>query len=274
MKHKVLNITYKILISWVLPLLVATTFFVVAKTTLAQIVGGSAGLSEFLASNNLEIGDEIGENGFRQIYYIWQGNKHFITNTAYTNGEADTEGEYIAWMGQSANGGWQIFLYHIPTDITTQLFGSSNNANPKVSGGKVVWEGWVEDKWQIFFFDGTKVTQLTYGDLSLNPEIEGDFVSYGRKDTAETWRGVVYSISKKEEKEIIVGIEAQRPIIRGNEIFLAGTGVEEIFPLTVDDLFLLDLMPLTQPTSPEMVTEEKIRQELEATPSAEISTPL
>ncbi|HCM51546.1 TPA: hypothetical protein DIS56_00180 [Candidatus Saccharibacteria bacterium] len=180
--------------TWIIPLLISVIVFAIARPTLARIAGGNAGLTEFLVSNNIKIGDEIGANGFRQIYYIWQGNKNFITNTTYSNGHPDTEGEYITWMGQSLGGAWKIFLYHILTGITTQLSTSSNNANPKVSKGKVVWERWVGGGWQVFLFDGVRVLQLTEGDLSTDPNIEGDSVTYSRKNAAGDLQRKTHSI--------------------------------------------------------------------------------
>lgn len=180
--------------TWIIPLLISVVVFAIARPTLAQIAEGKAGLTEFLASNDVEVGDEIGANGFRQIYYVWKGEKIYITDTDYTNGQPDTDGKYITWMGLLGLGSWQIFLYYIPTGITTQLSNSSNNANPKVSKGKVVWEKWVEGGWQVFLFDGVRVLQLTEGDLSTDPNIEGDLVTYSRKNFAGTPRKDSYSI--------------------------------------------------------------------------------
>lgn len=267
-----LTTKYQILTRWLIPLMIAVIIFGIVRPAFAQLIENRINLTQYLTANNVEIGDEIGENGYRQIYYVWEGGKNFITNTYYSNGVPDTESEYITWMGQSTGGAWQIFLYHIPTGATTQLSASSNNANPKISKGKVVWEGWVDNGWQVFLFDTVKVTQLTEGDLSMNPDIDGDFVTYGRRDITGTWRSVVYSISIKETKDITTGLGAKKPKVRGNKIILAGTGLEEEFPLTVSDLFLLNLPGLTStsipsPDVPGTVTEEEIIQELETTPS-------
>jgi hypothetical protein len=103
----------------------------------------------------------------------------------------------------------------------------------------------------------------------MNPEIAGDYISYGRQDITGTWRGVVYSISRGKAKDITTGLASQKPEIRKGKIILKGDGEEE-FPLTAEDLFLLDLQPLSS-DEPETVTQEEIREELTATPSAEIT---
>ncbi len=268
----------KFIKSWILPVFTAILVFVMVRPTLAQVLEGEANLAQYLTTNNVEVGSEV-VDGYHQIYYIFQDNKTFITNGSLNSTLPDTEGEYIVYR-KSINGVDQIFLYNLISQSTIQITNSGNNTNPKISAGRVVWEGWTSDGWQVFFFDGTKVTQLTSGDLSMNPDVEGDYISYGRRDVSGTWRSVVYSISKKEAQEITIGISSKKPKVRGNKIILAGTGVEEEFPLTVEDLFLLDLAPLTvedevtpSPTpepQPETVTEEEIIEELEATSSAEI----
>jgi len=264
-----------------IPLFVSVLIFIIGRPVLAQTLTQEQALQQALVNGDVIVGSEIGNNGFRQVYYIFNGSKEFVTDNNYTSADPNIEGEYITWMSQ-ISGVWQIFLYHIPTDNTVQITLTGNNVNPKISEGRVVWEGWIDGGWQVFFFDGTKVTQLTSGDLSMNPEIEGDNIIYGRKDVTETWRAVVYSISRDEVQDVTTGLSAKHPALENGKIILGRVGDKggEEFPLTVDDLFLLDLAPLTvedevapSPTpepQPETVTEEEIIEELEATSSAEI----
>ena len=262
--------------AWIIPGLAASLIFLLVRPSFAQAIEGQASLAQYLTANNVEVGSEIGNNGFRQIYYVWNNNKVFITDSNYTNADPIINGERVVWISK-ISGRWQVFLRHISTNQTTQLTQSGNNVNPRIDNGKVVWEGWVEDKWQVFFYDGKSVKQLTSGDNSVNPDIEGENIIYGRRDITGTWRSVVYSISKKEAKEVTTGLTSKRPKLSNGQIFLADG--KEKFPLTVDDLFLLDLGPLsTGPTpspspelalsEPETVTEEEIVEELQATPSA------
>jgi hypothetical protein len=263
--------------SWILPILVSVSLVLILHPLINQVIAQEDSLREALVNGEVKVGTEVGNNGFMQIYYDIEGNKAYISNTNYSNSDPIIDGEYITWIGQSTGGAWQVFLYNILTKTTIQLSSSSNNTNPKISDGKIVWEGWVsgvlsaQSGWQIFFFDGKSVRQLTSGDLSMNPEIAGDFISYGRQDITGTWRGVVYSISRGKAKDITTGLASQKPIIKKGKIILRGDGEEE-FPLTAEDLFLLDLPPLTTEAEnePEVVTEEEIIEELEATPSAVI----
>lgn len=276
------NSKFKILAkTWVVPFVIALIVFTVARPAFAQIVEGQTNLTQYLATNNVEVGREV-IDGFDQVYYVFEGQKTYVNKNNQNKTHPNSQGEYMVWSGE-VNGTGQIYLYHIPTDTTVQITNSGNNLNPKVSReGKVVWEKWVDPgsevggTWQIYFFDGKSIAQLTSGDLSLNPEISGDYITFGRRDVSETWRAVLYSIKDKKTIDITVGEKARNPKIKDGKIYLAaGTSVEEEFPLTVDDLFLLNLVPLTATSSaspetsaPETVTTEEIIEEFNASPSA------
>jgi len=128
-----------------------------------------------------------------------------------------------------------------------------------------------------------KITQLTSGDTSVNPGIEGDYIIYARKDITGTWRSAVYSVSKNRAVDVTTGIASKYPKVRNGKIILGGQGSEKEFGLNADDLFILDLIPLTTTESagtkedqatesaevdneiPETVTEDDIFEELNAT---------
>ena len=228
---------------------------------------------QFVLPQVEEVGVEV-VDGYSQVYYIFGEEKIFVNLGDQNKRHPHMNGEYMVWAGDVGGAG-QVYRYHIPTDSLLQITHFGTNLQPMVSvDGKVVWEGWVqdEDTWQVFFFDGKRSIQLTQGDMSRNPNIAGDYISYGRLDITGTWRGVVYSINRGEEVEVTVGIDAKElEVDEDGNILLTGSGRLKRFPLMVDDLFLLDLEPLT--TSGDdipAVTEDEIMMELEATPSAVI----
>ena len=260
----------KLIKSWLIPIIIAILLFIVVQPTLAQLGEQQESLVDYLASKNVEVGEEV-VNGFLQIYYLYNGAKTYVSPEGQNSKQPSTNGAYIVWVTEKNDVPGQIFLFNILTSTSAiQISNSGTNLNPKVNReGKVVWEEWVENRWQISLFDGTSVQQLTSGDESFNPEIEGDIVSYTRRDIAGTYRAVVYSISKKEGKEVTTGDSAKHPKVRNGKILLAD-GLEE-FPLTVEDLFVLDLAPLSAPSE---VTVTDIARELEATSSAQIESEL
>jgi hypothetical protein len=248
----------KFLKSWVAPIIVAGIGFLLVRPVVAQVIGREDRLREYLMVSDLDVGLET-VDGYQQVYYVFEGSKEFLTEGNRNNRQLSSAGEYLAWV-TDINGEGQIFLHHVPTQVTSQLTNFSTNLNPMVdSRGRVVWEGWVEDTWQIFLFDGVSVTQLTEGETSVNPYIEGDYIVFGRRDISGVWRGVVHSISQKGQKDISVGQEMKNLTIQDGKIIMPGF---KVFPLTIDDLFLLDLPPLT-PDEPQTVTEEEIIVELE-----------
>lgn len=260
----------KFLKSWVIPTAIAAIGFLLVRPVIAQVISREDRLREYLIADDLEVGLET-VDGYQQVYYLFEDSKEFLTEGSQNIHHPSSAGEYIVWV-TDVNGEGQIFLHHLPTKVTTQLTNFSTNLNPTLDRqGRVAWEGWVEDTWQVFLFDGVSVSQLTEEETSLNPYLEGDYVVFSQKDVSGVWRGVVYSISQKEQKDISIGQEMKDLSLNEGRIVLADSG---IFPLTVEDLFLLDLPPLLgpkePPEEPETVTEEEIIEELEASPAAEI----
>lgn len=249
---------------WILPFVFASAIFFIAKPIIAQTLTEEERMIELLHSGEVITESQVGENGFSQIYYLIDDNKRFITDTNYTNTDPFISGEYITWMGQTGSN-WQIFFHHVPTNTTTQLTFSGNNVNPKIDSGNLVWEGWKDNAWQIFFFDGKSIKQLTSGRGALNVGIDDDIIFYASRDGA-SWKATIYSIVRDEKRDVSVGPTAKNPKVIGEKIYLT----EEEFPLLVEDFFLLDLPPLSSSDSPEIVTEEEIIEELEATPSADL----
>jgi hypothetical protein len=254
---------------WLTPFLVAVGLFFAIRPTLAQFVeSDETTLTSYLQGNNVEVGDESIE-GYNQVYYVFNNEKKFITAGSPNSTFPHTAGEYIVYR-KSEIGGDQIYLYNLLTEQTLRLTYSGNNTNPRVSkGGKVVWEGWTDEAWQVFLFNGIKVSQITTGDLSISPDIEDDFIVYSRRDIAGTYRSVVYSISRKEAKEITTGLNSKKLAISKGKIVLKGDREEE-FPLKAEDFFVLGLTPLTTETSSLTVSEQDIQEELDATQSAVI----
>jgi len=263
----------KIFVSWSASLLIAGLLFIGVRPILAQQL--DAGLSDYIKANDLQVGTEV-VSGYQQVFYTYQGSKHFITNESRNSRSPFTNGRYVAYVSDYNEAG-QIFLYDTISDSKTQLTFLGTNLNPRVDyKGRVVWEGWDGNTWQIFFFDGLSTKQLTTGDTSLNPDFSDDYISYGRRDITDTWRAVVYSINDNKSVDVTTGEKARNPKIKNGDIYLAAESLaEEKFSLSVDDLFLLNLAPLSESTeSSNIESINTILDELSATPSGVVEIPI
>jgi len=254
--------------NWLKAIIIGVLLFILVRPAMAQIAESEAFM----------VGSEIGNHGFRQVFHTRGGGKTFITDNQFVSANPMIEGDYVTYMSQ-ISGSWQVFLYHIPSNTKTQLTVTGNNVNPRIENGLTVWEGWVdppegEASWQVFLYDGTGVKQLTNGDLSVNPDIEGDNIIMARRGIAGTWRSVLYSLVDGSFADITTGIVSKHPRLVGKKIFHN----DEEFPLITDDIYLLgfEAIPSVDELTP--ITEEDILEEIlgpEATQSAQLeeSTP-
>ena len=124
-----------------------------------------------------------------------------LTNTDYYEGPPTSPPKAIRTSGVNAAWGapigtdWQVVLYEGGTGAITQLssatFGDWNNySEARIDGTRVVWSDWDGDTVnyddEIFYYDGTTVTQLTNNAVSdLSPRISGTNVVWqgGAGDT-------------------------------------------------------------------------------------------
>lgn len=250
--------------SFLLPAVAAGAIFLVARPALAQLI-------EIPTEASVKVGVDV-VDGYSQIFYVQGANKVFVTQGSQNSRYPDSDGEYIVWS-TDMNGVGQIFRYHIPTEQTIELPGALNNLEPKVSiDGKVVWEGWVvpagvtDGNWQIILFDGVSVAQITSGEISINPDIEGDYVVFSRKNIEGMWRTEGYSITDRKSATVSIGLESKFPELRGEEVVLAPPGGEEkVEPLKISDILLIEDREKTPMAT---VTTEEIREELEKDLSA------
>lgn len=262
----------KISKSWAVPVVIAGLLFIAVRPTLAQLSQEQSDLTSYITTNDLEVGVET-VDGYSQVYYSFASNKVFITHERVNSTHPHSKGRYIVYR-KAVGAEDQIVLYDVLSKETVQLTHSGSNTNPRVTDdGRAVWEKWVDNGWQVFFFDGKSVNQLTSGDPSMNVDIDGDFITYSRRDVAGTWRAVVYSLLRKKAVDVTTGEEAKHFEVKEGKVILnsLSSDEKEEFPLTVEDLFLLDFESLgSEDNTQSTVAEGDILEELRATDSAEI----
>lgn len=251
----------KLIKNWILPVIIATGIFLIIRPVMAQTQGDLRDVSVGVES----------VDGYSQIYYMDGDKRVFITSGNINSKMPVSAGSFIAYVSDINDQG-QIFIYDLKSGNRTQITFTGTNLNPKVNDkGEILWEGWRYDSWQIFYFDSTSVRQMTTGDTSLNPDFSGDYISYSRRNSAGTWRGVIYSKKDDKSVDITTGENTKRIQIRNGEIYLGvGSANEEKFALKVDDLFILNLPTLNEATS----SGDLIVDELSASPSGVIEVPV
>jgi beta propeller repeat protein len=245
-----LNILLRTFLLWIIPGFLAVIAFRLTTPALAQLADYDTRLAQYLLSNTPAVAAEpYGQEGFEQIYYIFEDTKHYLTDDSFSHGAPVADHNKVAWMTK-IDGKWQIFLYNLTTKSLLQLTHGGQNVNPSISNGKVVWEGWVDGKWQVFLYDGTTIAQLTKGDTSINPEISGDYLIYARKDVSGNWRSAGYSLAAGKELDIAIGNEYKYPHLLGTKIQFGTLKTSRSnFPLTIEDIFTLNLGSLSTTNS-------------------------
>lgn len=221
-------------ISLSIPFFLSFVLFLLVRPVLAQLVE-----EVVITPSKIEVGS-MTQDGYSQVYYVKNGERKFLTSGNRNSRMPHNRGAYITWVTDVAGGG-QIFLHNYLTDITTQLTFIGTNLEPRVSEkGEVVWEGWSDNSWQVFFFTGNEVRKLTSDGLSMNPDIENGYIVYAVKDIEKGWSSVGYSINEDKSVVIRAGEDAKHPILSDNKIiYVAANDAFSEEPLTLSDIFLL-----------------------------------
>ncbi len=163
-------------------------------------------------------------DGYRQIYTIFNDEKVFFSTESRNHTQGMAAGQYVVWV-ETVNGAGQIVRYDIPTRTEVRITDSSTNQHPRVNAaGLVVWERWLDDRWQLFYFDGISTIQLTDGDVSTDPELEGNQLLFNRQDSEGEWSAYAYDFDARALEPLLTGPDARHPVWEAGEI---------VFPLKV-----------------------------------------
>lgn len=266
-----MNTKYKILNTWIAAIVIALGLFLAIRPVFAQIVTNSVQPSQ----KNIETGVET-VDGFQQVFIIINGNKKFLTDKRENSFNPVTDGNYVAWVTQ-INGAGQIFRYDISSGKILQITSSSTNLNPKISNGKVVWEWWDGDKWQIFLFDGITTRQITKGDVSFNPDIQGNDIIFARQNSRGELRAVKYLIGQSQTEDVGLGFDKIYPYFddKGQIAFGTERQKETNFSIKSQNIVAKRALGTTaanQPSPvPQVITEDEVKKELTPAVPGEVS---
>jgi hypothetical protein len=134
-------------------------------------------------------GDVQGNGNFadREIFFYDGTNITRITNNSYHDWNPEISESNVAWSGYipslSLNG---IYFYD---GENTSLIGVDAQPYPQISGDNVTWSAYVsgdisQGHLEIFFFDGSSTTQLTYTSYDEEyPRISGNNIVWHRRES-------------------------------------------------------------------------------------------
>ena len=200
-----------------MPIALACVIVTGAHLALASTDPTTEQLAEYLQTNQLFVSSEA-INGFQQIFYSFGDSKVFLTEGNTNHSRPISSREYVTWL-ETIEGTNQLFLYNVITKSKLQLTGYSVNQNQVMDGNRVAWETWVNDRWQIMYYDGFTVRQLSSGDTAVRAAINGNKIVYAQQKTISVWDILLYDVSTNQT-EIIKTTDEQNawPRFDGDEI--------------------------------------------------------
>ncbi|MFN3301996.1 MAG: hypothetical protein ACK413_03160 [Patescibacteria group bacterium] len=189
------------------------------KISLEGLLGGEPHLTVWLDSLWLEVEYKEKPKIFLEVFQKFDGNDWEIfanyqgkeiqlTNNDFDDKfpNSDNENE-IVWQSQ-INSRWQIFYLNLndfligqkePIQITQTKY---NNISPKVSNGKIIWQAWLDNNWEIMIAEkteeGWQIKRLTENEEhDLNPYFSQDEIFWQKK----TKDGIKNFKATKKENE-------------------------------------------------------------------------
>lgn len=181
--------------NWAIPVIIALAAVFGLNQALAATPPTTDELTEYLQSNQLQVGSES-IDGRQQIYYEYSGNRIFITSSSNNHIHPVAAGRFITWE-EVIKGESQVIVYDVLNQTSLSLSTFSNNQNPVVdSQGQVVWERWIDEKWQIIYYDGALTTkQLSFDSTAIRPDIRGTEVVFAQYSAADDlWHNIKYDL--------------------------------------------------------------------------------
>jgi hypothetical protein len=183
---------------------------------LVLLVWGRPAIAELLGTAPTHIPDfskvALGTetvNGYQQVIYKKDGSRAFLTSGHYNHTKPSGKGQYVVWQ-TTVNGGEQIELYDVARNVRFPVTMEGTNQNAQVDeSGRVVWERWVDDRWQVMYHYGSSSRQISEGDVSVRPVFLGDSIIYAAQDATGNWSAKQYNIQSQKTEVIKEGPEAQ-----------------------------------------------------------------
>lgn len=157
-----------------------------------------------------------------QTHVFWiDGQKKIQLSQSNTNhSDPFSRGDFVVWTEEPQDRSEKyIVRLHIPTGTVVKITSSQVAQQPRVNTqGAVVWQGWEDEGWHIFYFDGYSTKRLTSQGSQLNPDISGNQVVFAEKLKAGRWQAVLLDLTDLTQEVVRTGQEAKRPRFEGTSL--------------------------------------------------------
>ncbi len=203
-----LSLLRVVITNWGLPVLIVVGLLLGVKSVVtADPAPSSSELATYLQSNKISVGTDI-QNGYQQIYYSYKGQKIFITNDSFNHAFASASGATVIWEGTTISGG-QIYAYNLLSKTLIQLTATGTNQEPFVYQNYVVWRSWDGNHWQVYYYDGVTIAQVTRdAHSSVHASTDGKQIVYAEELAPHDWKAQAYDIATAATHTIREGDEA------------------------------------------------------------------
>ncbi len=174
-------------------------FYCAPRNEASTTAASSASLSRVFVEND----------GDKEIFFEDERGKRRITDNDFDDDAPsyDKQSGFIAWHSL-VKGRFQIMLYDFYSSTTKQLTDApSNSTDPKVRGKSVVWQGWGENNWEIFYIQDVTAPQRVIEQITANenpdmfPIISDNFITW-QSFFGDSWHVSVYNIASGETSRI------------------------------------------------------------------------
>jgi hypothetical protein len=185
----------QLVLAWVLPIILTLAIlFGVHSRVKADPAPPTSELQAYLQDNELNLFDDV-SGGVPQVFYFFNHKPIQLTSADFGALHPISSGQYVAYLGV-VNGLGQVFLYDVLANSQVQLSLSAPNESISIYHNKVAWQGWDGQHWQIYYYDGSSVQQLTNGDSdSVNASVGAQAVLFAQNVAGDDWKAQEYDPS-------------------------------------------------------------------------------
>ena len=195
----------RIILAWVLPVLLSLSLlFGLHARAKADQPPPPDQLQAYLQDNALSLFEDTG-SGLPQIYYFFNHKPVQLTTGNFPSLHPVSSGQYVAYISE-IDGLGQVFLADVLGNTITQLSLTAPNEGIFMHGNQIVWQGWDGQHWQIYYYNGFVVQQITSGDTdSINAVTNGQHILYAEQVGPDNWKAQNYDIASGQTTTISQG---------------------------------------------------------------------